>query len=305
MISLYPLRIIPENSKIDFMGIRKFNFVVSLIFVITSFSFIFFSGINFGIDFKGGILIEANFDHKPDIEKIRTSLNFLNMGDIKIQDFDEKNIMIRIGNNMLSKGDVAKQVTLIKEALKNEYTNSIDFRKTDYVGPQVGTELIQKGLLAIFLSFVAILCYVAFRFQWHYGAGIIIALIHDLIFSIGMMSAAQLEFDLTTIAALLTIIGYSVNDSVVIYDRIRENFKKYTKISTSEIINLSINETLSRTVLTVTTTLISVLALIIYGGAALHSFSVIVFFGIIIGTYSSIYISAPILIYLGLNKPNK
>ena len=195
-----------------------------------------------------------------------------------------------------------KNITILKEALSSYFKGDIEYSKIDFVGPQVGSELIKNGLLAILFSFGGIMLYIAFRFEWQYGLGIIIALIHDAVFTLGFMSFTQLEFDLTSIAAILTVIGYSVNDSVVIYDRIRENILKYKRLSVQEMINLSVNETLGRTMLTVLTTLISIAALIFFGGEKLYTFSVTVFFGIVVGTYSSIYISAPILIHLGLKK---
>ncbi len=190
----------------------------------------------------------------------------------------------------------------MKEALNKYFDNQIEYTKIEFVGPQVGSALIKDAILAMLFSFIGIMIYIAFRFEWQYGLGIIIALIHDTIFTLGFMSISNLEFDLTSVAAILTVIGYSVNDSVVIYDRIRENIVKYKNMSIADMINLSINETLGRTILTVVTTLISVAALILFGGEKLHSFSVTVFFGIVIGTYSSIYISAPILMHLGIKK---
>ncbi|CAN5950175.1 unnamed protein product, partial [Sphagnum jensenii] len=302
MSKFFPLRLIPDKTKIDFMGIKQVNIIISIIAIMLSLACISIKSFNFGIDFTGGALIEARLDNKPVLENIHQALKDLKVGEIKVQDFDGNNIMIRIGNYDMDNSTLGTNIELVKAALVKNYSNNIEFRKTDFVGPQVGGELVKKGILAILLSFAAILIYVALRFEWQYGVGIIIALVHDTIVSLGIMSFTGLEFDLTSIAAILTIIGYSVNDSVVIYDRIRENFKKFKKISVSEIINLSINETLSRTTLTVLTTLISVVALILYGGPAIHSFSILAFCGILIGTYSSIYVSAPILINFGLAK---
>lgn len=303
MKSFFPLRLIPENTNFNFMAIRKFNFLFIVLLVIFSIFLVFNKGINFGIDFTGGTLIEAKLKNKPDLLKLYDAINKLDLGDVNIQDFENNNIMIKMGNsNYQDENILAKNVEKIKKAFKDNYPDEVEFRKVDFVGPQVGTELIQKGILSIILAFFSIMGYIAFRFEWQYGLGIIVALIHDVIISVGVISYLQLDFDLTSIAAILTIIGYSVNDSVVIYDRIRENFRKYKKTSVSKIINMSINETLSRTIYTVLTTLLAVFVLMIYGGPALHSFALIVFCGIIIGTYSSIYISAPILIYFGIKK---
>jgi preprotein translocase subunit SecF len=302
MVKLFPLRLIPDATKYDFMGIKRVNYFISLAMVVASFVLLFSKGLNFGIDFTGGVIIEAKLTERPDITSLRSTLEELRVGDITVQNFDVKNIMIRVGSKGLDAKTQSKNIELIKSTLSSKYGDTIEYRKIDFVGPQVGKELIESGFLAVVLSFLAIMVYVAFRFEWQYGVGIVIALMHDVIVTVGVLSYSQLEFDVYSIAAILTIIGYSVNDSVVIYDRIRENIRKFKKLSMGELINLSINETLSRTVLTVLTTLIAVAALIIYGGSSLYSFSVVVFFGIIIGTYSSVYVSAPILINLGINK---
>lgn len=302
MIKIFPLRFIPDNTKINFMGISKYNYLFSIIIIVMSLLMVSTRGINFGIDFTGGAIIEAKLENKPDLSKLYEILEKLDLGDIKIQDYDITSIMIRIGGKSLGQKKLLDGIEGIKQQLKQNYDNNIEFRKIDFVGPQVGDELIKNGILAVLFSGFAILIYVALRFEWQYGVGIIIALIHDIIVTLGFISIFAIEFDLTIIAAILTIIGYSVNDSVVIYDRIRENFKKFKKISIKEIINLSINETLSRTTLTVFSTLVAVLALIFLGGPAIKGFSIVTFVGILVGTYSSIYISAPILIYLGLKK---
>lgn len=296
----FPLRIISDKTKIDFMKIRYFNIGISLFLLLTSIFLLSFKGLNLGIDFKGGTVIEAKLDKKAEFMPLYNMLHGLNLGEIHLQNLDSNNIMIKIGNS--SSGTQDKNITLLKNALNSYFDNNIEYSKIEFVGPQVGAALIQDGILAMLFSFAGIMCYIAFRFEWQYGLGIIIALTHDTVFTLGFMSITGLEFDLTSIAAVLTVIGYSVNDSVVIYDRIRENILKYKKMSVQDMINLSINETLGRTMLTVLTTLISVGALIVFGGDKLYSFSLTVFFGIVVGTYSSIYISAPILIHLGIKK---
>jgi preprotein translocase subunit SecF len=302
-MQFFPLRLIPDNTKIDFMGKKTNAFIVTLSLVILSFSILFINGLNYGIDFSGGILIEAKFKKAPDLAQMRHVLNELNIGEISLQNIStDQDVLIRAG---ASKGSVEQQdhiTKAIKNSLAANFNTDIDYRKTDYVGPQVGKELIKNGIYATILSFLAIMCYIWMRFEWQYGVGLLIALIHDTIVCLGFMSLMKLEFNLTSIAALLTVIGYSVNDSVVIYDRIRENMLKYKKFFSHKLINISINETLSRTILTVTTTLLATLALILFAGEAVRSFSLVVFSGIIIGTYSSIYISAPILIYFNLNN---
>ena len=300
MNSYFPIRLIPDNTKIDFMGIRYFNMLISLLMLLTSIFFISTKGLNFGIDFKGGTIIEAKLKEAADLTPLYQTLEKLQLGEIHIQNIDSNNIMIKLGVDENS--NQMKNISKLKETLNEYFKGEIEYSKIDFVGPQVGSELIKDGLLAILFSFAGIMIYIAFRFEWQYGLGIIIALIHDTFFTLGFMSITGLEFSLTSIAAVLTVIGYSVNDSVVIYDRIRENILKYKNLSGNEMINLSINETLSRTILTVVTTLISTAALVFFGGDSLFSFSVTVFFGIMIGTYSSIYISAPILIHLGIKK---
>ncbi len=296
----FPLRIISDKTKIDFMNIRYFNMGISLLLLLASIFLLSFKGLNLGIDFKGGTVIEAKLGQKAEFTPLYNMLHDLNLGDIHLQSLDSNNIMIKLGNSSNEIQD--KNISILKVALNKYFDNKIEYSKIEFVGPQVGAALIQDGIMAMLFSFIGIMCYIAFRFEWQYGLGIIIALTHDTVFTLGFMSLTGLEFDLTSIAAVLTVIGYSVNDSVVIYDRIRENILKYKKLSVQDMINLSINETLGRTMLTVLTTLISVGGLIIFGGDKLHSFSVTVFFGIVVGTYSSIYISAPILIHLGIKK---
>lgn len=296
----FPFRIIPDKTTVDFMKIRYFNIIISGIMLLVSIFFISVNGLNLGIDFRGGTIIEARLNHQAEFTPLYNMLNELKLGEIHLQNVDSNHIMIKLGN--ISDVDQMQSITTLKTALNSYFKNDIEYRKIDFVGPQVGSELVKDGILATLFSFIGIMCYIAFRFEWQYGLGIIIALTHDTIFTLGFMSVAQLDFDLTSIAAILTVIGYSVNDSVVIYDRIRENIRKYKKLSVQEMINLSINETLGRTMLTVLTTLISVAALIAFGGEKLQSFSITVFFGIVVGTYSSIYISAPILIHLGIKK---
>lgn len=296
----FPLRVISDKTKIDFMGIRYFNMILSFALLLLSIYFVASKGLNLGIDFRGGIVIEAKLNHQADLTPLYEKLNELKIGEIHLQNIDSNSIMIKLGNS--TDTDQMKNIPVLKIALNSYFSSDIEYSKIDFVGPQVGSELIKNGLLAILFSFAGIMCYIAYRFEWQYGVGIIIALIHDAGLTLGFMSITGLEFDLTSIAAILTVVGYSVNDSVVIYDRIRENIMKYTRIAGGDLINLSINETLGRTILTVVTTLISTAALIFFGGDKLFGFSVTVFFGIVIGTYSSVYVSAPILIHLGIKK---
>lgn len=301
-MQLYPLRFVPDNSKIDFMKLRHGCFVASIVLSIASIILLFVMKLNFGIDFAGGIALEVRINQQPDLAKMRSVLGELKIGEVILQSFGEENdVSIRVATSADEK-TLQENIQRIKNTLQDHFDYQIDYRKIDFVGPQVGAQLVFSAAQALALAFLAIMVYIWFRFEWQFGVGVLVALVHDAILSLGFMSVTQLDFNLSSIAALLTIIGYSVNDSVVIYDRIRENLRKYASDPIDDIINRSMNETLSRTILTVITTLIANSALIIFGGEAIHSFSVLVFCGILIGTYSSIFISAPILKLLKLEK---
>lgn len=282
-----------KDTKIDFMKMHKLALAFSTLSILVSFFFIINKGLNFGIDFSGGILIEARLQKKAEISKVRKIL-LKKTTEVQIQNTNENDLLIRVAK---TNEDQAQFVKIIQDQLNQEFPN-ITYRKIDYVGPQIGAELIQKGFIALLISFFCILIYIWIRFDWQFGLGSIIALFHDAIITFGFFAMTQLEFNTTSIAAILTIIGYSINDSVVIYDRIRENLRKYKKMELKNIINSSLNSTLSRTILTSILTLFALLALILFGGKVLFSFSMATFFGILIGTFSSIYISAPILLYI-------
>ncbi len=279
------------------MKFHKLALIASVVFMVASIVLVFTRGLNFGIDFAGGILIEARMEQAVDVSEVRELLS-KEAKDVQIQNVDQKDLLIRV-----AKSDVEQSVLVKKlQDVLNQNYSGIEYRKVDYVGPQVGSELIMKGVMALLMSFVFIMIYIWIRFDWQFGVGGIFALLHDAISMIGFFAITQLEFNLTSIAAILTIVGYSINDSVVIYDRIRENLVKYKKMDLAELINSSANSTLSRTILTAGTTLTSILALIIFGGETLKSFSIATFFGVAFGTYSSIYVSAPILIYFDPRK---
>ena len=293
-MQLYPLRLVPLKTNFDFMNFKKVSYSLSVILTILCIACVALYKFNFGIDFAGGISIEIRTSEAPDLPKMREVLSGLGIGEVSLQNFGSPNdLSIRVGSS--NEDSLMKNIELIKKTLKDNFPYELDYRKVDFVGPQVGRQLIESGAMAMIFSFLAIMVYVWIRFEWQFGVGVLIALVHDVILSLGFMSITRFDFNLSTIAAILTIIGYSVNDSVVIYDRIRENLRKFGKKPINEIINLSVNETLSRTTLTVLTTLLANLALVFFGGEAIHSFSVLVFFGILMGTYSSIFISAPIL----------
>lgn len=293
-MQLFPLKIVPSNTNFDFMRIKNLNYALSVFLFVFSIVWISIYKFNFGIDFAGGISMELRINQAPDLAKMRTVLNELNIGEIVLQNFgSDKDISIRAG--ISSEENLMHNIELIKSTLKQNFPYEIEYRKVDFVGPQVGNQMIKSGIMAMLLSFLSIMVYIWIRFEWQFGIGVLAALVHDAVLSLGFLSATKLDFNLSTIAAILTIIGYSVNDTVVIYDRIRENLRKYNKKTIGTIINMSVNETLSRTTITVFTTLLANLALILYGGEAIKSFSILVFFGILIGTYSSIFISAPII----------
>ncbi|MDX2113887.1 MAG: protein translocase subunit SecF [Alphaproteobacteria bacterium] len=292
-----PLQLFAKRPNFDFMGKRWIGFIVSGLLTLGSLGLVFTQGLNFGIDFTGGILMEIETPEPADLATMRTALSGQGFGEISLQNIgDDKNVMIRI--QVSKDDDQAKLTEKVKEILASSIGGGIDYRKIDYVGPTIGEELVRNGLIALALSFLSILVYVWFRFEWQYGFGAILALFHDAIMMIGFFAVTQFEFGLVALAAVLTVVGYSINDSVVIYDRIRENLRRYKKMPIMELLNISINDTMSRTILTASTTLLAALALALFGGEVIKGFSWAMVFGVIVGTYSSVYISAPTLLYL-------
>lgn len=295
------------KTNIDFIAHKKLAYGVSLLLIALSLYSIFTKGLNFGVDFTGGIVIEVRSGNPIDIAKLREHLKeetkSLKINEVTLQNIgDDKNVIIRISNPENSDKDSrVKLIKDIKNIVKSDVKDA-NFRKVDYVGPQIGGELIKNGVKALLLAFTGMMLYIWFRFEWQFGIGAILALIHDVILTFGIYSFFELEFNVTSIAAILTIIGYSINDSVVIYDRIRENLRKFKKKPLAEILNISINSTLSRTILTAGTTLVALAALIIAGGPAILGLSIAVFAGVVIGTYSSIYIASPVLQLINLKK---
>lgn len=296
------LSLFPHKPTFNFMGRRWIGFILSIVLSFASIGLLFTKGLNLGIDFTGGILMEIHTNQTEDLGKLREALGHQGFGEISLQNIGDiaagKDIMIRI--QVSANDDQSTTINKVKSILQQEMPAGLEYRKIDYVGPTVGQELIESGIYALLSAFACIMLYVWFRFEWQYGVGAILALIHDSILIIGFFAITQLEFSLTAIAAILTIVGYSINDSVVIYDRIRENMRRFKKMSIFELLNISINDTLSRTVLTAATTLLASIALLVFGGEVIRSFSAAMVFGVIIGTYSSIFISAPTLIYLNL-----
>jgi preprotein translocase SecF subunit len=285
----------------DFIGQKWIGFAVTgLLMALTIYS-LTTKGLNFGIDFSGGIVIEIRTETDANLSKLRGLFADKQYGDVSLQAFaDPRDVMLRV--QAAADDSQQKIVDAIKGRLDAGYGQKIEYRKIDYVGATVGSELIRGSIIAIVLALVAMLIYLWARFEWQYGVGGIVALFHDAVLTIGFFSVTGLEFNLTSVAAILTIIGYSINDSVVIYDRIRENFRKFKALDISSIINLSVNETLARTFMTGGTVLLSALALAIFGGDVIFGFAAAMIFGVVIGTYSSVYISATILIFFKLKR---
>ncbi len=296
------LSLFPHKPTFNFMGKRWLGFIFSIVLTIASIGLVFTKGLNLGIDFTGGILMEIHTEEATDLGKLRDGLGHQGFGEISLQNIGDiaagRDVMIRI--QVSESDDQSAIINKVKTLIAEKISSKIDYRKIDYVGPTVGRELIESGVYAVLSAFACIMLYVWFRFEWQYGVGAILALIHDGIMILGFFALTRLEFGLTAIAAILTIVGYSINDSVVIYDRIRENMRRFKKMPIFDLLNVSINDTLSRTVLTASTTLLAAIALLIFGGEVIRSFSAAMVFGVIIGTYSSIFISAPALIYLNL-----
>jgi len=290
----FPISIIPYNSKLDFIGARYITFAFSIFLTIATIVLLLTHGLNKGIDFTGGIIIELQSPSPLNIKSLRDGVSSAGYAGATLQEMAGDNIIMLRVQPKESKSE--QEVTSLKSILSS-IDSSITFRRVDYVGPRVGGELMQKGVYAMLMSLLAMMAYIWFRFNWQFGIGAILALFHDAIVTLGFYSVTGYEFDLTSIAAILTIVGYSINDTVVIYDRIRDNLVKHKSMSTSALLNLSINETLSRTIMTVATTAAVCLALVLFGGHAIQSFSAAVLFGILFGTYSSICISAPVLLY--------
>ena len=281
------------TRNINFVSkFRKAN-IFSLIIFILSIIFIFFKGLNYGIDFKGGTLIELRTDTSINAPAIRDSLKSMNLGDINVKKFGkEGDYLIKVEQKNTNNSNLIPE---IKKTLADNLNADVDFRRVENVGPKVSSELLESSIIAISLALAAMLFYIWIRFEWQFSIGSIIALFHDVIITLGIFSVLSLEINLSIIAAVLTIVGYSMNDTVVIYDRIRENLLKYTKISISDISNLSINETLSRTIITSITTLLALISIYILGGEILRGFSFAMILGVIIGTYSSMFVASPIL----------
>jgi preprotein translocase subunit SecF len=293
------LRIVPDDTKFDFVRFRRISFPISAALSIAAILLYFFHGLNFGIDFKGGTLMEVRSKTEAaDLAQMRTTIGALGLGEFQLQQFGSpQDVLIRISQQ--AGGEQAQQQAV--EKVKAALGEQVEYRRVEVVGPRVSGERLSYGIMGLMLAIGAIFVYLWFRFEWQFALGAMIANVHDLVLTIGYMSLAQIDFDLTSIAALLTILGYSLNDTVVIYDRIREILRRYKRMPMPELLNLSINQTLSRSVITHVTVTLALLALLLFGGQAIHSFTATMIFGVVlVGTYTSIFIAAPILIYLGV-----
>lgn len=292
------LRLIPDGTRFSFMKFRPVSFPLSAFVSVLAIALFLTIGLNYGVDFRGGSLIELQArQNEAQIAEVRTQLNKLGLGEMQVQEFGQKtDLLVRI--EMQKGGDQAQQDALrkVRETLSSAY----EFRRVETVGPQVSGELIQAGTLAVVLSILAILVYLWFRFEWQFAVGAIVATLHDVLMTVGFYAVSGIEFNLTSIAAVLTIVGFSLNDTVVVFDRIRETLRKYKKMPLADLLDLAINQTLSRTVLTSLTALLALIALAVFGGEVIRFFTLAMIWGVVVGTYSSIFIAAPILIFLNL-----
>jgi len=290
-----------ELYKFNFNKYFKFFNIFSITLIIISMFLLIFKGLNFGVDFKGGTLIELRAtDKQITISQIRQSFMNMNLGDVTVKEFGKNNdFLIKFEKKENNNKNLIVQ---IKKDLSKSIGSGFNFRRVENVGPKVSAELLKSGLIAISLSLFAMLIYIWIRFEWQFSIGAILALFHDVLLTLGIFSLFSLEINLSIVAAILTIVGYSMNDTVVIFDRVRENLKKFSDIKIYEITNISINETLSRTIITSLTTLIALLSIFLFGGAILKGFSFAMILGVIVGTYSSIYIANPILVKLNVSQ---
>ena len=295
------LKLVPSTPDFKFVRYNRRAFVFSSVLIIGSLLAFLMQGLNFGIDFKGGILVEISSSEPVDIAGLRGRMQTLDLGEVQIQQFGTPtDVLIRVAeaDDAVSTERDLSAVDAMRQDLEGEF----EIRRVEIVGPQVSRELIQTGLLAVIAAISSMLIYIWFRFEWQFSVGAVMALVHDVILTIGVFSLLQLDFNLSILAAILTIVGYSMNDTVVVYDRVRENLRKYKKMDISELLDIAINQTLSRTVMTSVTTLLALIALYTLGGEVIRGFTFAMIWGVLVGTYSSIFIAAPLLIRLGVKR---
>ncbi len=295
------MRILISDLNIDFMGRRKPAMMLSAIVLIIAAAALLVRGLTFGIDFTGGTLIEVGYQQPVELESVRSALADNGFDDAQVQQFGTpQDVLIRLAPKAeLKSAELSDQVFRI---LSENTQLDVELRRVEFVGPQVGDELAEDGALAVLVALMAILLYVALRFEWRFAVGSVVALVHDVLFTTGLFALLQLEFDLTVLAAILAVIGYSLNDTIVVFDRIRENFRKMRRGSPQQIINTSLNQTLSRTLVTSLTTLLVLISLFIFGGEIIHNFALALIVGVVVGTYSSIYVASSAILILGVSK---
>jgi len=296
------LRFVPDKTSIKFMRARHAGLIVSAVLSILSVAMFFYPGLNFGIDFVGGIVLEVRTQEPADLARMRSTLHTLNLGEVSLQEFGAAtDVLVRVPRQPGDEAEQTKAIEKVKANLGQAFPG-IQYRRIDVVGPKVSGELVEAGFLAVGLALLAVMGYIWFRFEWQFGVGAVVTLILDVTKTVGLYGITQMEFSLTSIAAVLMIIGYSINDKVVVYDRMRENLRKFKSMDLRSLIDLSINETLARSIYTSTTTFLSILALAFMGSDAVKVFAITMLFGIVVGTSSSIFIAAPILLLLGEGK---
>jgi preprotein translocase subunit SecF len=298
------LKLVPDNTNIDFLKFKWPAVIISIFLVLASLALVATRGLNLGVDFKGGILMEVNFSTAPRLDAVRSQLNGLGLGDVAIQTFGKPtDIAMRVPFQQGGEKAQQKAVEVIKSALTQKYgANSYKVRRVETVGGKVGGELRKSAIWSSTIGMLAIAAYIWLRFEWQFGVGALLSLIHDVALTLGFFSLTQMEFNLSIVAAILTIIGYSLNDTIVVYDRIRENLRKYRKMDIQALLNLSTNETLSRTMMTSLSIMLTLAALLILGGDVIRGFTAAMLLGVFIGTYSSVYIAAPMLIWMKLRR---
>jgi preprotein translocase subunit SecF len=294
------MEILKRKLSIDFMGKRRYAMILSAVVLVISLGALVSKGLNFGVDFTGGTLIEAGYPEAVELDGIRDALAAGGFGGAQVQHFgSSRDVLVRIAPQT---GKDNVELSENAFSVLREQNGAVEKRRVEFVGPQVGEELTEQGALAMIYALIGILIYIMVRFQWRFAPGAVIALVHDVLIIIGFFALFQFDFDLTVLAALLAVIGYSLNDTIVVFDRIRENFRKMRKGTSLEIINTSINQTFSRTVMTSITTLLVLVSLFVFGGEVIHAFSLALILGVVVGTYSSIYVASTATLALGVSK---
>ena len=297
-------RLIPDDTRIPFVRYQYWGYALSCALILLTLVLVPTRGLNLGIDFQGGILIEVGMPGAAaDLGQMRSILGGLDLGEVALQEFGgPSNVLIRVERQDGGEQGQLAAVQKVKTALADRFGEDISYRRVEFVGPKVSADLLWNGTQALVYALAAILAYVWFRFEWQFAVGAVVALIHDSVTTVGLFSLLGLEFNLSTIAAVLTIIGYSINDTVVIYDRVRENLRRYKAMPLPELVDRSINETLARTVMTSLTTLLALLALALFGGPVIRDFTIAMIWGIAVGTYSTIYVASPMILHLHLRR---